>query len=104
MLQLKLYDVHIRYEDTVTCAPSAFACGLSVEALTAESCDKEWRRGFTLLTDTDGCSFKLLQLDKLALYWDPIAAPHGIYSQCDINELTVSTLHLGNLFPFQICL
>ncbi|CAG9783490.1 unnamed protein product [Diatraea saccharalis] len=87
-LQLKLYDVHIRYEDALTCAPCAFACGLTVEALTAESCDERWRRGFTLLSDTDGCSFKLLELQRLAVYWDPVEVPGGMYAGCVVPELT----------------
>lgn len=90
MLQLKLFDVHIRYEDAITCAPRAFACGLTVEALTAESCDANWKRGFTLLTDADGCSFKLLELQTLAVYWDPVAVPGGMLAECAISELTVS--------------
>ncbi|XP_053625592.1 intermembrane lipid transfer protein Vps13D isoform X2 [Plodia interpunctella] len=88
-LQLKLNDVHIRYEDTITCHPSAFACGLTVESLAAESCDSDWRRGFTLLADADGCSFKLLELQQLAVYWDPMPVPQGIFANCTLQELTV---------------
>ncbi|KAF9411175.1 hypothetical protein HW555_009948 [Spodoptera exigua] len=86
-LQLKLNDVHIRYEDAVTCA-RPFACGLTVESLCAESCDSEWRRGFTLLSDPDGCSFKLLELYHLAVYWDPMPVPTGMFASCTIAELT----------------
>ncbi|KAL4704498.1 hypothetical protein ACJJTC_007617 [Scirpophaga incertulas] len=87
-LQLKLYDVHIRYEDALTCAPNAFACGLTVEALTADSCDENWQRGFTLLADPDGCSFKLLELQNLAVYWDPVDAPSGMFADCTNSEMT----------------
>ncbi|XP_049867189.1 intermembrane lipid transfer protein Vps13D [Pectinophora gossypiella] len=87
-LQLKLNDVHIRFEDAITCSPQAFACGLTAEALSAESCDAEWRRGFTLLPDPDGCSFKLLELQKLAVYWDPMPGPAAMFANCTINELT----------------
>lgn len=90
--QLKLFDVHIRYEDALTCAPRAFACGLTVQALTAESCDAAWRRGFTLLSDADGCSFKLLELTTLAVYWDPVQVPSGMLADCAIPELAVSLL------------
>lgn len=86
--QLKVKDVHIRYEDSATCG-SAFACGLTVASLAAESCDSEWRRGFTLLPP-DGCSFKLIELHQLAVYWDPLSVPSGIFADCNIAELTVS--------------
>ncbi|KAJ2952417.1 hypothetical protein O0L34_g6723 [Tuta absoluta] len=88
-LQLKLNDVHIRFEDGITCAPSVFACGLTVEALAAESCDAEWRRGVALLppADPDGCSFKILELQKLAVYWDPITSPNDLLANCSISEL-----------------
>lgn len=87
--QLKLNDVHIRYEDALTCAPHAFACGFTVESLVAESCDAAWRRGFTPLEES--CSFKLLELHNLAIYWDPMPVPAGMMADCTIPELTVST-------------
>ncbi|XP_050345761.1 intermembrane lipid transfer protein Vps13D [Nymphalis io] len=85
-LQLKLNDVHIRYEDALTCPGRAFACGLAVESLAAESCDAGWRRGFTPLDDP--CSFKLLELNNLALYWDPMPVPAGMMADCTLAELT----------------
>ncbi|CAH0718678.1 unnamed protein product, partial [Brenthis ino] len=85
-LQLKLNDVHIRYEDALTCAPHAFACGFTVESLAAESCDAAWRRGFTPLEES--CSFKLLELHNLAIYWDPMPVPAGMMADCTIPELT----------------
>ncbi|CAK1582383.1 unnamed protein product, partial [Parnassius mnemosyne] len=87
-LQLKLNDVHIRYEDAITCAPQSFACGLTVESLTAESCDANWVRGFTLLPEPDGCSFKLLELQQLAVYWDPMPVPAAMVANCTLAELT----------------
>lgn len=97
-VQLKLNDVHIRYEDALTCAPGAFACGLTMESLAAESCDSGWRRGFTLLADTDHCSFKLLELQKLAVYWDPMTVPGEMLANCTISELTVGAFFKGFLF------
>lgn len=86
--QLKLNDVHIRYEDVLTCPGRAFACGFTVESLAAESCDAGWRRGYT--PPDDPCSFKLLELHNLAAYWDPMDVPSGMMADCTIGELTVS--------------
>lgn len=81
-------DVHIRYEDSIT-SSLPFACGLTAESLCAESCDSEWRCGFTFLTDPEGCSFKLLELQRLAVYWDPMPVPAGMFANYSIQELTV---------------
>lgn len=100
IFQLKLNDVHIRYEDALTCG-SAFAVGLAVESLTAESCDASWCRGFTSVTEP--CSFKLLELHNLALYWDPMPVPAGMMADCTIAELTVSwrnIIHIKKLLLF----
>ncbi|GBP32066.1 Vacuolar protein sorting-associated protein 13D [Eumeta japonica] len=87
-LQLKLNDVHIRYEDTLTCG-RAFACGLTVESLSAESCDSNWQRCFTVLgSDNEGCSFKLMELQKMALYWDAIPVPTGLLANYTLSEFT----------------
>lgn len=84
-LQLKINDVHFRYEDTATVSPSmAFACGLTISSLSAESCDKAWNRGFTLLSDSDPCSYKLVELEKLSAYWEP--GPQ-LLANCDLTEL-----------------
>lgn len=82
--------MHIRYEDGITCAPHSFACGLTVESLAAESCDANWARGFTLLSESDGCSFKLLELQQLAVYWDPMPGPAAMMANCTLAELTVT--------------
>ncbi|XP_050665458.1 intermembrane lipid transfer protein Vps13D-like [Leptidea sinapis] len=86
-LQLKINDVHIRYEDSLTCPGRTFACGLTADSLAAESCDANWQRGFTPLADP--CSFKLLELANLALYWDPMP-PNLMMANCTLAELAES--------------
>ncbi|CAK1552703.1 unnamed protein product [Leptosia nina] len=85
-LQLKINDVHIRYEDTLTYPGRSFACGFAAESLGAESCDANWQRGFTPLSEP--CSFKLLELNNLALYWDPMPVPAAMMADCTLAELT----------------
>lgn len=86
---MKIIDVHLRYEDTVTCG-RAFACGLTAQSLAAESCDASWKKWFSLLPDPEGRSHKLLELQQLALYWDPISTPSAMLAELGIAELTVS--------------
>lgn len=68
-LQLKVTDVHFRYEDTITVENCRFAFGITIESLTAESCDNNWQPSFST---NQQLSFKLVELNSLSLYWDPL--------------------------------
>ncbi|XP_071050524.1 intermembrane lipid transfer protein Vps13D isoform X2 [Onthophagus taurus] len=63
-LQLKIKDVHIRYEDNVSLNNKAAAFGVTMETLSAQSSD-----GWTTQWDSATSSFKLLEMQKLAVYW-----------------------------------
>ena len=39
LFQLKIKDVHIRYEDDITIPGQLFALGVTIDSLTAQSCD-----------------------------------------------------------------
>ncbi|KAK9746972.1 Vacuolar sorting-associated protein 13, N-terminal [Popillia japonica] len=66
-LQLKIRDVHFRYEDNVSIPNKAVAIGVTVEALSAQSCNENWVPGFSHW-DSSASSFKLLEMQKLAVY------------------------------------
>ncbi|XP_043215701.1 vacuolar protein sorting-associated protein 13D-like [Amphibalanus amphitrite] len=76
-LQLKIRDVHVRYEEP------GFAVGLTVGALTAQSCDERWVPGF-VAECRDNMRFKLLDLQQLDVYWDTQAQ---MYSDMTIGQL-----------------
>lgn len=82
-LQLKINDVHFRYEDTLTVENCRFAAGITIESLTAESCDANWVPGFTT---NQQISFKLVQLNELSFYWDPLIRDETL-SDTSSNEL-----------------
>ena len=42
LLQLKVKDVHLRYEDDVTIPGTSFACGITIKSLSAQSTDSSW--------------------------------------------------------------
>jgi vacuolar protein sorting-associated protein 13D len=71
MFQLKIKDVHICYEDDVTVPGQAFALGITVESLTAQSCDDKWMPRF-VGWDSGNTSFKLMELSTFAVYWDKL--------------------------------
>ncbi|XP_020712491.2 intermembrane lipid transfer protein Vps13D isoform X3 [Athalia rosae] len=71
-LQLNIKDVHFRYEDDVTLSShdgSGVAFGVTIGALTTQSCDASWIPGSTSWNLGDA-SFKLMELDGLSVYWD----------------------------------
>ena len=85
-LQLNIRDVHIRYEDSVTIPDRHFCCGLTIESLTAQSCDSNWVPGFTANWAQSQATFKIVELNSLSLYLDPLEADE-IFSTLESNEL-----------------
>ncbi|XP_069683777.1 intermembrane lipid transfer protein Vps13D isoform X2 [Periplaneta americana] len=71
-LQLKIKDVHLRYEDNITVQGQAFALGVTIESLTAQSCDDKWMPRF-VGWDNGDTSFKLMELTGFAVYWDKLS-------------------------------
>ncbi|GLH07616.1 Vacuolar protein sorting-associated protein 13D [Gryllus bimaculatus] len=72
-LQLKIKDVHMRFEDDETTPGQAFALGVMIESLTAQSCDDKWMPRFTNW-DSGNMSFKLMELNTLAVYFDSLSS------------------------------
>lgn len=70
-LELKINDVHLRYEDTVTTPSSPLAAGVRIGSISAQSCDSSWIPGAKNL-NSQTISFKLLELKDLNLYWDKL--------------------------------
>jgi vacuolar protein sorting-associated protein 13D len=93
MFQLKIKDVHIRYEDNVTVPGQAFALGLTIESLTAQSCDDKWMPRF-VGWDSGDTSFKLMELSTFAIYWDKLTDDQ-LFGNLSLKELEVSMSHKG---------
>lgn len=89
--QLKISDVHFRYEDDLTVPGSGVVLGLQIESLTAHSCDESWTVG-AVSKDKTNC-FKLLQLNNLGVYWDNVPLDQ-LLGDLSIPELSVITLHI----------
>ncbi|XP_065089816.1 intermembrane lipid transfer protein Vps13D isoform X2 [Ochlerotatus camptorhynchus] len=78
-LQLKVNGIHIRYEDGLTIPNQKFACGINIEALSAQSCDSNWFPGQTSNWSQQQVTFKLVELTNFAIYWDPLAREEQVY-------------------------
>ncbi|KAJ9601169.1 hypothetical protein L9F63_000689, partial [Diploptera punctata] len=87
-LQLKIKDVHIRYEDDITIPGQTFALGVTIESLTAQSCDEKWMPRF-VGWDSGNTSFKLMELSTLAVYWDELSQEHML-GGLSLGELAVA--------------
>lgn len=88
-IQLKINDVHIRYEDSISVPNYRFACGVTIDSLSAQSCDSNWLPGFT--TSSNTASFKLVELQALNFYWDNLNNDE-MFGDTNPSELAVSFL------------
>uniref|UniRef100_A0A1I8Q4T0 UBA domain-containing protein n=3 Tax=Stomoxys calcitrans TaxID=35570 RepID=A0A1I8Q4T0_STOCA len=64
-LELKIKDIHLRYEDTV----NMHVAGIRVSSISAQSCDAKWTPG-AKNPDLHRVSYKLLELKDFYFYWD----------------------------------
>ncbi|CAG9856524.1 unnamed protein product [Phyllotreta striolata] len=71
-LQLKIQNIHVRYEDCTTVPDQKFAFGITLGSLIAQSCDHNWLPKFIHNNDTSEESFKILEIKEFALYWTGI--------------------------------
>ncbi|XP_067643224.1 intermembrane lipid transfer protein Vps13D isoform X2 [Eurosta solidaginis] len=69
-LELKIKDVHIRYEDTLTVKGIQFAAGIKINSLTVQSCDVNWQATRSNTANDQHVSYKLIELKDFSLYWD----------------------------------
>ncbi|XP_012530446.2 vacuolar protein sorting-associated protein 13D isoform X2 [Monomorium pharaonis] len=88
-LQLNIKDVHIRYEDGVTLPDDdGIAFGITIEALTAQSCDASWIPSSTSWNLTDA-SFKLMELDSLSVYWNHVKKDQ-LFGGLNLGDLAIA--------------
>lgn len=69
-----------------------FALGVTIESLTAQSCDDRWMPRF-VGWDSGDTSFKLMELNTFAVYWDKLSNDHLLGGLC-LGELAVSIYFL----------
>ncbi|KAF5273971.1 hypothetical protein FQA39_LY01087 [Lamprigera yunnana] len=66
-LQLRIKDVHLRYEDNFSIPNEVISFGLTMDYFSVQSCDANWVPGF-LHFSTSIESYKVLEIHKLAIY------------------------------------
>lgn len=85
-LELKIRNVHIRYEDAISIPHHQFSCGITIDSLSARSCDENWQSGFTSAWNQNTASFKLVELESMCLYWD-LLNDTEVFGDISSNEL-----------------
>ncbi|KAH8405411.1 hypothetical protein KR222_011448 [Zaprionus bogoriensis] len=70
-IELKISDVHFRYEDIVAVGNSKIAAGIKIGSFTAQSCESNWETGSNKTNNGD-INYKIVELKELSLYWDTL--------------------------------
>lgn len=65
-IQIFIKDIHIRYEDALSCQNSQFAAGVTLSNLSIQSTGADWIPRL----DTSKLVYKLNTLDCLGIYWN----------------------------------
>lgn len=91
-LELKIRNVHIRYEDAVSVPGHRFSCGITIDSLSARSCDANWQTGFSTAWSQNSASYKLVELESMSFYWDPLRDSDA-FGEISANELAEAMLN-----------
>ncbi|XP_031336343.1 vacuolar protein sorting-associated protein 13 isoform X2 [Photinus pyralis] len=67
-VQVKIENIHLRYEDKVTHVNHPFAMGVTLSNLSLETTDDTWTP--TIVQETVLKFFKVLNLEGLSIYWN----------------------------------
>uniref|UniRef100_A0A182FL84 Vacuolar protein sorting-associated protein 13 n=1 Tax=Anopheles albimanus TaxID=7167 RepID=A0A182FL84_ANOAL len=78
-VQIKISDIHIRYEDATTTG-QPFAFGVTLSDLSVHTTDENWVH--TLVTDSVAKVYKLAQLEMLAVYMN---CNTQLFQHCDVS-------------------
>ncbi|CAG7684383.1 unnamed protein product [Allacma fusca] len=94
-LQLNVKNVHFRFESEMgDSRHRTIAFGMTLESLSAQSCDSHWNPLSSVHDCSFECSYKTLQLRKLGFYCDTKAEKFSHYKPHELkaamNKLTVT--------------
>ncbi|XP_071825694.1 intermembrane lipid transfer protein VPS13A-like isoform X3 [Apostichopus japonicus] len=67
-IQIKVNDIHVRYEDRTTNKEAPFAIGATLEGFSVLTTDENWLP--CILDQSVEMIYKLVQLNSLAVYWN----------------------------------
>ncbi|XP_063619785.1 intermembrane lipid transfer protein Vps13 [Cydia splendana] len=83
-VQLNIKDIHIRYEDSITNPKAPFSFGITLHNLSVHTTDENWKQ--TVIQDAVTKIFKILNLDGLAIYWNPATELYSKHAEESIRD------------------
>ncbi|CAG9795097.1 unnamed protein product [Diatraea saccharalis] len=83
-VQLKITDIHVRYEDSITNPKAPFSFGITLHNLSVHTTDENWKQ--TVIQEAVTKIFKILNLEGLAIYWNPATELYSKSSPNDIRQ------------------
>ncbi|XP_067376850.1 vacuolar protein sorting-associated protein 13A isoform X3 [Channa argus] len=96
-LQVKISNIHVRYEDDVTNPNCPLSFGVSLKNLSLQTADKNWNP--SLLDENSRLFFKLVQLDSLFAYWNVNSTLFSNHSPNEALQLLQSSMKIQNSVP-----
>jgi vacuolar protein sorting-associated protein 13A/C len=97
-VQVQLDRVHLRFEDDASDPLHPFACGLTLQRVTAQSCSEAWLPAFVTAADASEPVRKRFELNSCAFYWSCDAAHQFLHRRApaDIGALLAASIARGD--------
>uniref|UniRef100_A0A4W6GBL2 Vacuolar protein sorting 13 homolog A n=1 Tax=Lates calcarifer TaxID=8187 RepID=A0A4W6GBL2_LATCA len=96
-LQVKISNIHVRYEDDVTNPNCPLSFGVSLKNLSLQTADKNWKP--SLLDENSRLFFKLVRLDSLFAYWNVNSALFSNHSADEALRCLQSSMEIHSSLP-----
>ncbi|KAJ3052099.1 hypothetical protein HK097_006900 [Rhizophlyctis rosea] len=96
-LQVKIRNIHVRYEDKLSNPTKPFSVGITIGELSAVSTDENWKERF--IHDETGVIYKLLRLGSLAVYWNTDAVSLAGKPHTDAQTAFMQRIASGEKLP-----
>ncbi|KAJ3603606.1 hypothetical protein NHX12_028351 [Muraenolepis orangiensis] len=103
-VQVKISNIHVRYEDDVTNPNCPLSFGVSLKNLSLHTADENWNP--CLLDEKAKLFFKLVQLDSLFAYWNVNSVLFSNHSSdeallCLQNSIEIKSSEVSHDFIFR---
>lgn len=87
-LQIRVKNIHVRYEDSISTPGHPFAVGLTLQEFSAISTDGNWEP--TYIQNSIGGTHKLAKLEALAVYWNTDTSLLGTGREAKVDSVEVA--------------
>ncbi|XP_071339167.1 intermembrane lipid transfer protein VPS13A isoform X1 [Trachinotus anak] len=96
-LQVKISNIHVRYEDDVTNPNCPLSFGVSLKNLSLQTADENWKP--SLLDENSRLFFKLVRLDSLFAYWNVNSTLFSNHSADEALQCLQSSMEIHSSLP-----